>query len=87
MDLGTVETKLDENAYADARALLADVRLVFDNAMLYNPADHAVHKCRPCPPCPACAARRTGGSAGTLTTVHGERECMFAGSCAVTSVH
>jgi hypothetical protein len=44
MDLGTVETKLDENAYADARALLADARLVFDNAMLYNPPDHAVHK-------------------------------------------
>ena len=45
MDLGSVRAKLKAGAYDDAaEAFAADVRLVFDNAMLYN-ADptHVVH--------------------------------------------
>ena len=31
--------------YPDARALVADVHLTFDNAILYNPPDHEVTRC------------------------------------------
>ncbi|KAJ1495788.1 Bromodomain-containing protein, partial [Baffinella frigidus] len=37
MDLGTVERTLKGGEYASARDFLADLRRIFDNAMLYNP--------------------------------------------------
>jgi hypothetical protein len=37
MDLRTVRGNADAGRYEDADALAADVRLVFDNAMKYNP--------------------------------------------------
>lgn len=44
MDLSTVATKLKDGAYnSDRAAFAADVRLVFDNAMAYNPPAHPVH--------------------------------------------
>lgn len=36
MDLGTVKKKLDNSVYRDVDEFIGDVRLVFDNAMLYN---------------------------------------------------
>ncbi len=39
MDLGTVETKLNEGKYKDANAFGSDFRLVFDNCMTYNRPD------------------------------------------------
>uniref|UniRef100_A0A1J3GFT7 Transcription factor GTE12 n=1 Tax=Noccaea caerulescens TaxID=107243 RepID=A0A1J3GFT7_NOCCA len=44
MDLGTVKSRLLKNAYSSADEFAADVRLTFDNAMLYNPPDHFVHE-------------------------------------------
>ena len=38
MDLGTVQAKLSSNAYTDAAGFVRDVRLVWANARLYNPA-------------------------------------------------
>ena len=38
MDLGTVKSNLQSGAYASPAALLADVRLIFANCRLYNPA-------------------------------------------------
>lgn len=43
MDLGTVKARLLKNAYSSADEFAADVRLTFDNAMLYNPPGHFVH--------------------------------------------
>ncbi|EPS68162.1 hypothetical protein M569_06610, partial [Genlisea aurea] len=43
MDLGTVKTKLANGLYATAPDFAADVRLTFNNAMLYNPATHHIH--------------------------------------------
>jgi len=36
MDLGTVKKKLDNSVYREVDEFIGDVRLVFDNAMLYN---------------------------------------------------
>jgi E1A/CREB-binding protein len=36
MDLGTVKKKLDNSVYRDIDEFIGDVRLVFDNAILYN---------------------------------------------------
>lgn len=44
MDLSTVSQKLDEGAYKNIRKdFPADCRLVFENAILYNPAGEPVH--------------------------------------------
>jgi len=43
MDLGTVQKKLDRNEYASVDAIVADIRLTFQNAMKYNPVGHEVH--------------------------------------------
>ncbi|KAK6157337.1 hypothetical protein DH2020_011585 [Rehmannia glutinosa] len=43
MDLGTIKTRLSKNWYKSPREFAEDVRLVFRNAMTYNPKGHDVH--------------------------------------------
>eukprot|EP01031_Cornospumella_fuschlensis_P031386 gene31386-37937_t len=43
MDLGTVREKLRSNKYGSILAFAMDVRLVFQNAMLFNPVGHVIH--------------------------------------------
>ncbi|KAI3852867.1 hypothetical protein MKW92_049209 [Papaver armeniacum] len=43
MDLGTVEDKLKKGLYRTPLEFASDVRLTFDNAILYNPIGHEVH--------------------------------------------
>ena len=43
MDLGTIKTKLQNSTYSEAPQFAADMRLVFSNAMTFNPKDHWVH--------------------------------------------
>jgi len=43
MDLGTVRTKLHSFQYATLHDFVADVRMVYRNAMLYNPQDSWIH--------------------------------------------
>lgn len=44
MDLGTVKSNLFKGAYRSPGEFAADVRLTFDNAMLYNPRGNDVHQ-------------------------------------------
>lgn len=44
MDLGTIKTKLGKSMYSEIEEFVADVRLTFSNAMLYNPPDNGVHQ-------------------------------------------
>ncbi|KAE8732699.1 bidirectional sugar transporter SWEET2a-like isoform X1 [Hibiscus syriacus] len=44
MDLGTVKSKLAKNIYIGTDEFVADIRLTFSNAMLYNPPSNNVHK-------------------------------------------
>ena len=44
MDLGTVKSNLSASRYAGAPEFAADVRLVFANALAYNPPANPVHK-------------------------------------------
>ena len=43
MDLGTVRRKLEAQQYRSVDYFSTDVRLVFQNAMLFNPTFHGVH--------------------------------------------
>lgn len=43
MDLGTVRRRLDANGYRTLKAFVSDVRLVWSNAMAYNPPGSDVH--------------------------------------------
>ncbi|XP_010540056.1 PREDICTED: transcription factor GTE5, chloroplastic-like isoform X2 [Tarenaya hassleriana] len=43
MDLGTVKTRLSQNWYKSPLEFAEDVRLTFNNALLYNPKGHEVH--------------------------------------------
>eukprot|EP00698_Gefionella_okellyi_P003602 TRINITY_DN13382_c0_g1_i1.p1 TRINITY_DN13382_c0_g1~~TRINITY_DN13382_c0_g1_i1.p1 ORF type:complete len:418 (+),score=69.20 TRINITY_DN13382_c0_g1_i1:88-1341(+) len=43
MDLGTISKKLEADGYSTADDFAADMRLVWGNAMLYNPASTMVH--------------------------------------------
>uniref|UniRef100_A0A0C9RVQ7 TSA: Wollemia nobilis Ref_Wollemi_Transcript_10498_3060 transcribed RNA sequence n=1 Tax=Wollemia nobilis TaxID=56998 RepID=A0A0C9RVQ7_9CONI len=43
MDLGTVKSKLSDNQYSSPPDFAADIRLTFNNAMVYNPEGHEVH--------------------------------------------
>lgn len=36
IDLGTIETKLERDAYTDFESFVADARLIFSNCKLYN---------------------------------------------------
>mmetsp|Transcript_33245 Transcript_33245/g.82792 ORF Transcript_33245/g.82792 Transcript_33245/m.82792 type:complete len:491 (+) Transcript_33245:126-1598(+) len=42
MDLGTIKHRLDKGMYEDTASFVADVRLVWTNALGYNPVGHAV---------------------------------------------
>nr|KJB57319.1 hypothetical protein B456_009G158600 [Gossypium raimondii] len=44
MDLGTIKSKLGKNIYLGTDEFVADIRLTFSNAMLYNPPSNNVHK-------------------------------------------
>ncbi|XP_042465011.1 transcription factor GTE7-like isoform X1 [Zingiber officinale] len=44
MDLGTVKKKLNKGLYPSPAEFAADIRLTFNNALLYNPPGHVVHK-------------------------------------------
>eukprot|EP00980_Cylindrotheca_fusiformis_P016260 scaffold4829_cov129-Cylindrotheca_fusiformis.AAC.20 len=44
MDLGTVKSRLHGLAYKSRENVAEDIRLVFQNAMKYNPPQHPVHK-------------------------------------------
>ncbi|KAK8664623.1 hypothetical protein V6N13_084401 [Hibiscus sabdariffa] len=44
MDLGTIRSKLAKKAYLSIEEFLADIKLTFSNAMLYNPPSNNVHK-------------------------------------------
>ncbi|XP_074563322.1 transcription factor GTE7-like isoform X2 [Curcuma longa] len=44
MDLGTVKKKLNKGLYTSPAEFAADIRLTFNNALLYNPPGHVVHK-------------------------------------------
>ncbi|KAE8700564.1 bidirectional sugar transporter SWEET2a-like isoform X1 [Hibiscus syriacus] len=44
MDLGTIKSKLEKNIYIGTDEFVADIRLTFSNAMLYNPPSNDVHK-------------------------------------------
>ncbi|KAG7659394.1 NET domain [Arabidopsis suecica] len=43
MDLGTVKTRLSKSLYKSPLEFAEDVRLTFNNAMLYNPVGHDVY--------------------------------------------
>lgn len=43
MDLGTIKTRLSQNWYKSPKEFAEDVRLVFRNAMTYNPKGQDVH--------------------------------------------
>ncbi|XP_057952505.1 transcription factor GTE7-like isoform X2 [Malania oleifera] len=43
MDLGTVKTKLGKDQYASPLDFASDVRLTFNNALMYNPKGHDVY--------------------------------------------
>ncbi|KAK4387119.1 Transcription factor GTE4 [Sesamum angolense] len=43
MDLGTIKTRLSQNWYKSPKDFAEDVRLVFHNAMTYNPKGQDVH--------------------------------------------
>ncbi|KAF8404759.1 hypothetical protein HHK36_009648 [Tetracentron sinense] len=43
MDLGTVKLKLGKNLYASPNDFASDVRLTFNNALIYNPRGHDVY--------------------------------------------
>ena len=44
MDLGTVQERLHEKTYKDAKEFVRDVMLTFDNALDYNPSENFVYK-------------------------------------------
>lgn len=44
MDLGTIKSRLAKNVYSGTEEFVADVRLSFSNAMLYNPPQNNVHQ-------------------------------------------
>lgn len=44
MDLGTIRNKLQNHEYPDLKSFGKDVKLVFSNAMLFNPPRYAVHQ-------------------------------------------
>ncbi|KAJ3679250.1 hypothetical protein LUZ60_017261 [Juncus effusus] len=44
MDLGTVKSRLSKGLYQSAEDFASDVRLTFNNALLYNPKGHVVHE-------------------------------------------
>ena len=43
MDLGTINARVHANSYRTQEEVAMDIRLVFQNALLYNPPNHPVH--------------------------------------------
>eukprot|EP01083_Nonionella_stella_P093105 260782_1 len=43
MDFDTIQTKLQNDEYKAMSECIEDAELVFTNAKMYNPSDHAVH--------------------------------------------
>ncbi|OHT16748.1 Bromodomain containing protein [Tritrichomonas foetus] len=43
MDLGTIKSKLENNSYSNSREWETDIRLVWSNAMKYNPKKTLLH--------------------------------------------
>ncbi|RLN84800.1 hypothetical protein BBJ28_00021925, partial [Nothophytophthora sp. Chile5] len=43
MDLGTVKWRMEAGQYLELEDFVSDVRLVFENAMLFNPESHYIH--------------------------------------------
>ncbi|GMJ03481.1 hypothetical protein HRI_004017300 [Hibiscus trionum] len=43
MDLGTIKSRMAENFYGSPLKFSSDVRLAFNNAMLYNPKGHEIN--------------------------------------------
>ncbi|KAK1323142.1 Transcription factor GTE7 [Acorus calamus] len=43
MDLGTVKSRIERGHYAGPLDFASDVRLTFNNALMYNPVGHEVH--------------------------------------------
>ena len=43
MDLGTIEKKLDKSGYSSVEDFIRDVRLVWGNALKYNPPENPVY--------------------------------------------
>ncbi len=43
MDLGTIKSRLQRGDYRDMEDIVADIALVFENAVLFNPSQHIVH--------------------------------------------
>ena len=43
MDLGQIKERIDQAEYTSAQDFAADVRLVFENAMKFNPRGHYIH--------------------------------------------
>ncbi|KAH7462645.1 Histone acetyltransferase HAC12 [Phytophthora ramorum] len=43
MDLGTIKRNLTAGEYLELEDFVSDVRLVFENAMLFNPESHYIH--------------------------------------------
>ena len=44
MDLGTIKSRLQRGEYRSLDDIFADISLVFDNALLFNPPQHTVHE-------------------------------------------
>lgn len=44
MDLGTIKERLQSLLYSDPNQFAGDVRLVFQNAMVFNPPTHPIHQ-------------------------------------------
>ena len=44
MDLGTIRNKLRARQYSTLLDMVYDVRLTFENALLFNPPGHPVHE-------------------------------------------
>lgn len=44
MDLQTIREKLNRSKYRDPHEICADIRLMWDNAWLYNPRGSRIHK-------------------------------------------
>mmetsp|Transcript_28045 Transcript_28045/g.47150 ORF Transcript_28045/g.47150 Transcript_28045/m.47150 type:complete len:1859 (+) Transcript_28045:236-5812(+) len=48
MDFATVKNKLNSGLYATALMLVQDVRLIFENAKLFNPSHHPIYRSAVC---------------------------------------
>lgn len=45
MDFGTIKKRISTNAYKNINEFVSDMRLVFENCILYNGLENTVSKC------------------------------------------